>query len=171
MGALLESRTAFARGSLVQLVRGSLIVHALVAWAEEDRLGLKFSGMVDVQQWRMTPNNAEQQRIDDIVRLVKAGAVPLPIPAPSCDDAADAEAPAADLQRAFQLLERMGDRLANDAIIVALYSAELQNLDIAMQVIDAVGSLLSSNSDLATDATKFASLRRSADQALNRAAA
>ena len=77
-GALLESRTVVTAGVLVQLVRGSLIVHGLVAWAEDGRYGLNFSGSVDVQQWRATPMNAEQQRIDEVVRLVKAGAVPLP---------------------------------------------------------------------------------------------
>jgi hypothetical protein len=170
-GALLESRTVVAGGSLVQLVRGSLIVHGLVAWTENEKLGLKFSGSVDVQQWRMTPNNAEQQRIDDIVRLVKAGAVPLPISAPSHAVPTDEEGPSADLQRASRLLANLGDRLANDAIVVALYSAELQNLDIAIQVIDAVKSLLGSESDVAAEPTKFDGLRRSADQALSRAAA
>ena len=65
----------------------------------------------------------------------------------------------------------LGDRLAKDAIVVALYPAELQNLDIAMQVIAAVGSIVSGESGVATGARKFGSLRISADQALGRAAA
>ena len=169
-GALLESRTMLTAGVLVQLVRGSLIVHGLVAWAEDGRYGLKFSGSVDVQQWRATPMNAEQQRVDDVVRLVKAGAVPLPINAPSPDRPDDANELSADLQRASALIGKLADRLAKDSIVVALYATELQNLDIAIQIIAAVEGILIGKTDLGTGTAKFASLRKSADQALIAAA-
>jgi len=168
-GALLESRTMLTAGVLVQLVRGSLIVHGLVAWAEDGRYGLKFSGSVDVQQWRATPMNAEQQRVDDVVRLVKAGAVPLPIEAPS-SDRPDAIELSTDLQRASGLIGKLADRLAKDSVVVALYATELQNLDIAIQVIAAVEGMLSGKTDLGTGAAKFASLRKSVNQALIAAA-
>ena len=169
-GALVESATAFAPGGLVQLVRGSLIVHGLVAWTASGKMGLRFSGSIDVMLWRKTVSNAEQQRVDDIVRLVKAGAVPLPLNAPSGDLSPDGDGPSTDLQRASALISLFGDRLAADAIAVACYSTELQNLDIAIQIIEAVGSLLESHDGLAIDSMKFASLRKSADQALSRAA-
>ena len=171
-GALLESSTGLALGTLVQLVRGSLIVHGLVAWIDGDRCGLKFSGSIDVQQWRMTPTNGEQQRVDEIVRLVKAGAVPLRVSALSCDPqtALDDSGLSADLVRASELLGKLGDRLAKDAIVVAQYSIELQNLDIAMQVVAAVEAILSGKSDVVADRTKILSLRRSANQALSTAA-
>jgi hypothetical protein len=165
-GALLDSAAIFAAGTLVQLVRGSLIVHGLIAWAQNGRYGLKFSGSIDVHQWRMAPANAEQQRIDDVVRLVKAGAVPLPVNLPPSDPPADVESLWEDLQRASDLLAKLGDRLGRDGIVVAQYPTELQNLDIAMQVIAAVGAILSGESDLATGAAKFVNLRKSADQAL-----
>jgi hypothetical protein len=168
-GALLESSATFEPGSLVQLVRGPLIVHALVAWTDDGKLGLNFSGSIDVEHWRKTVNNPEQQRVDDIVRLVKAGAIPLPIGAATCDKRLELGGPSPDLERASILLRRLGDRLARDCIVVASYPGELQNLDIAIQVIDAVACLLASRDDLSIDATKFASLRKSADQALSRA--
>jgi hypothetical protein len=167
-GALLDSPAVFTPGALVQLVRGSLIVHGLVAWATNGRYGLKFSGSIDVQQWRMAPANAEQQRIDDAVRLVKAGAVPLPVKLDSRDRPAAVESLWADLQRASNLLAKLGDRLARDGIVVAQYPTELQNLDIAMQVIAAVGAILSGQSDLASGAAKFVNLRKSADEAMLR---
>lgn len=170
-GALVESRGALATGTLVQLVRGPLIIHALVTWSENGRCGLKFSGSIDVRQWRATPINTEQQRVDELVKLVKAGAVPLPVNEASEDLPDGADGLSADLRRALELLENLGDRLAKDAIVVALYPAELQNLDIAMQVIAAVGSIVSGESGVATGARKFGSLRISADQALGRAAA
>ena len=170
-GALLESGASLSPGALVQLVRGSLIVHGLVAWAAEERCGLKFSGSIDVQQWRAGPANAEQQRIDDVVRLIKAGAVPLPTNVPTCDQAPSMEELSADLERAVALLGRLEDRLANDGIVVAQYPAELQNLDIATQVIAAVASALGGGSAWASGSAKFINLRKSADQALKAAAA
>src|SRR5579885_2200883 len=50
-GALVEGPLIPAPGSLVQLVRGQLIVHGLVAWSADARCGLKFSGTVEVQKW------------------------------------------------------------------------------------------------------------------------
>ncbi|HJP68489.1 MAG TPA: hypothetical protein VJ846_06270 [Sphingomicrobium sp.] len=170
-GALIEGWAIPAAGSLVQLVRGGLIVHGLVAWCTEGRGGLKFSGSVDVQQWRASPSNSEQQRVDEIVRLVKAGAVPLPVPPLSqtaepqdeCETSADLPA---DLGRASRLLETLGGALASDPDVVTRHGTALQNLDIAMQVIAAVEAILSGDSDLEIDATKLPGLRRSADQAL-----
>ena len=170
-GALLEGATIPAEGSLVQLVRGGLIVHGLVAWASDCRCGLKFSGSVDVQQWRASPSNSEQQRVDEIVRLVKAGAVPLPVPPLSqiAEPAQVRETSAdlsADLRRASKLLEVLGGVLASDPELVMQHGTALQNLDIAMQVISAVEAIIAGDSDLEIDATKLPGLRRSADQAL-----
>ena len=170
-GALLDAQTDLPSGALIQLVRGHLIAIGVVAWSSNGRYGLKFSGGIDVQRWRANPANTEQQRIDEIVRLVRAGAVPLPINTPFSDLPTDIEGLSDDLQRASDLLERLGDRLAKDGIVVAQYPAELQNLDIALQVIAAVGAILSGENDLATSAVKFINLRKSADQALGRAAA
>ena len=170
-GALIEGAAIPAEGSLVQLVRGALIVHGLVAWSREGQCGLKFSGCVDVQQWRASPSNSEQQRVDEIVRLVKAGAVPLPVPPLSKiaepQEVRDASSDlAADLGRASKLLENLGGVLASDLEIVTRHGTALQNLDIAMQVLAAVEAILAGDSDLEIDATKLPGLRRSADQAL-----
>lgn len=173
-GALVEGRLVPAPGSLVQLVRGELIVHGLVAWSADARCGLKFSGTVDVQEWRAAPRNCQQQRVDEIVRLVKAGAVPLPVRplvhgnhelAPG-DAGAD---PREDLQRASKLLEALGGALASDPEIVARHGTALQNLDIALQVIAAVEATISGNAGLEFDVTKMLGLRTSADQALQNA--
>lgn len=175
-GAMIEGAPFPSLGSLVQLVRGGLIVHALVAWATEDRCGLKFSGCVDVQQWRAGPTNGEQQRVDDIVRLVKAGAVPLPVPylaqpaEPSCSEVDEAAVICGDLKRAAALLASLGEALAGDPEIVGRHGSRLQNLDIAMQVIAGVEATLAGHNDSGNDAVKLAGLRRSADQALKQTA-
>jgi hypothetical protein len=170
-GVLIEGGVIPSVGSLVQLVRGGLIVHGLVAWSIEDRAGIKFSGTVDVQQWRAAPKNNEQQRVDDVVRLVKAGAVPLPVTplaySRATEDGPDSPADlSGDLRRALALLDGLGGVLAGDTDVVARHGVALQNLDIAMQVISAVEAIVTGQSDPEIDATKLSGLRRSASQAL-----
>lgn len=172
-GALVEAAVVPEGGALVQLVRGSLIVHGLVAWSVEGRCGVKFSGTVDVQQWRAAPNNDEQQRVDDVVKLVKAGAVPLPVrehgdPRWSENSFAPGEGIADDLRRVTELLDQLGDVLAGDPDVVIHHAIALQNLDISMQMIAAVDAILAGASESGDD-SKLAGLRRSADQALKRA--
>src|SRR4051812_26580730 len=56
-GALVESAVAPPVDTIVQLVRGGLIVRGVVAWSAAGRCGLNFSGCIDVQQWRVAPGN------------------------------------------------------------------------------------------------------------------
>lgn len=175
-GALVETSATPDSGALVQLVRGALIVHALVAWSSAGRCGLRFSGSIDVQQWRAMPANREQQRVDEVVRLVKAGAVPLPVPPlvqgdrrdPAQDSRADLSG---DLQRALVLLEKLGGVLAGDCDLVRRCGPALQNLDIAVQVIAAVQAMIIDRTAFDSDTAKLPALRRSADQALQQSSA
>ena len=160
-------------GAMIQLVRGTLIIHGLVIWCIGNRCGLRFSGSVDVQQWRACPNNVQQQRVDEVVRLVKAGAVPLPVPALG-EPGHRPQAPAAreevpqDLRRVAELLAQLGDELAANPEIILQHGTALQNLDIATQVVDAVRELMTGHDDPDHPLGKLAGLRRSADQALLR---
>lgn len=166
MGALIELSTPMAGMGVVQLVRGSLIVFAVVIWAEGNRCGLKFSGAVDVQRWRLAPANGEQQRVDEIVHLVKSGAIlPAAMPARLTETKEDRPL-SADLRLAAELLSNLGERLGGDDAVILSHGTELQNLDIALQMIGAVEAMLSGQSDLVSDTSKIISLRRSADQAL-----
>jgi hypothetical protein len=172
-GAQLECVMLPDVGALVQLIRGALIVHALVVWSAEGRCGLKFSGRADVAAWRTVPVNTEQQRVDEVIRLVKAGAVPLPVP-PLGEFAQNHERHDAglqvtdDLRRACALLDELATVLAGDRELVERHGSALQNLDIAMQVIAAVSAISAGETGLNADASKVLALRRSADQALLR---
>jgi hypothetical protein len=170
-GALVEGPIIPPATTPVQLVRGGLIAHGQVAWSVDGRCGLKFSSSVDVQQWRATPTNSEQKRVDEVVRLVKAGAVPLPVP-PIVRTGSPGEVKdtggelAADLSRASELLNNLGGALALDREVVARHGTALQKLDIAMQMIAAVEAILAGRSDPASDAAKLLGLRTSVTQAL-----
>lgn len=172
-GALLEGVAVPSPGTLVQLVRGGLIVHGLVIWTSDGRCGLKFSGSIDVQNWRAGLAHAEQQRVDEVVKLVKAGAVPLPVPPlghlPQRNDPEESAARLSDdLRIVSALLDKLGEELASDMEIVTGHGPALQNLDIAMQVISAVATMMDSDGELDLEMIKLAALRRSADQALQR---
>lgn len=168
--ALLEGGPIPSPGTLVQLVRGDLIVHGLVAWSAESQFALKFSGSVDVQQWLAAPGNAHQQWVDEVVSLVKAGAVPLPVPGLGVPDEGGTPMSAADLAsdlgRASELIGNLGDILAGDVEILTRHGDALQNLDIAKQVIVAVQMSLATHSTDPAEAARLAGLRRSAEQAL-----
>lgn len=171
-GALVEGASTPSSGSLVQLVRGGLIVHGLIAWSSEGRCGIKFSGSVDVHKWRAAPTSSEQQRVDEAVRLIKAGAVPLPVP-PSAQASERADANGvgvdmpADLRRVSRLLEDLGASLSIDDHVIARHCIALQNLDIATQMLAALTGVISGEVDLEIEPTKLIGLRRSADQALS----
>lgn len=173
-GALVEGGAVPSAGTVVQLVRGDLIVQCVVAWCANGRCGMKFSGSIDVQKWCAAPVNVEQQRADEIVALVKAGAVPLPVPALRSSDGCDEGSTAApqlsrDLERVSGLLDSLGDALTGDPDLVSRYGTELQNLDIAVQVIATLQAALSGDGELRDGGGKLANLRRSADQVLQRA--
>jgi len=170
-GALLVGTGLPESGALAQLVRGSLIVHGLVSGSGEGCCELHFSGSVDVAQWRASPVNGQQQRVDDIVRLVKAGAVPLPVPALGAAPAAAERTPPADeaakdLERVSALLVQLGDALAADEEVILAHGTALQNLDIAVQVVIALTERLRGEVGGEAALAKLAGLRRSADQAL-----
>lgn len=172
-GAMIEGSSLPDAGAMIQLVRGTLIVHGLVMWCSGNRCGLQFSGSVDVQQWRTCSTNVQQQRVDEVVRLVKAGAVPLPVPAlgepaqqPKFPGAS--EAVPHDLRRVSELLAQLGDELAANPEVILQHGTALQNLDIATQVVDAVRELITGHDDPDETLGRLAGLRRSADQALLR---
>lgn len=169
-GALVEGGPVPLPGTLVQLVRGELIVHGLVAWSAETRFELKFSGSVDVQQWLAGPGNCHQQWVDEVVSLVKAGAVPLPVPGFGVPEEGEKPVSAADLAgdlgRASELIGRLGEILVGDMDVVMRHGDALQNLDIAKQVIVAVQMCLANQAPGPADAARLAGLRRSAQQAL-----
>ena len=172
-GALVEAASVPPAGAAVRLLRGSLVVPASVAWSAERRCGLRFSSIVSVRDWLAPPANAEQQRVDDLVRVVKAGAVPFA----AHRSAGPAARPGAgallarleeDLLRATQLIEAVSEDLVCDEAALARHGQRLMDLDIAVQTISAVAGILTGGGDETAALSRLENLRTSSAQALRR---
>jgi hypothetical protein len=164
-GAQIETSLLPDVGSAVTLVRGCLSVHGHVAWCSERRCGLHFSSQISVKDWMTNTVNGEQQRVDHVVAMVKAGAVPI---APAASrNAGHPESVADDLRRVSQLLENLSDALASDPAVIAQHGLVLQNFDIAMQTLTALAEATQSGGPVdAATIVRLDELRASCREAL-----
>ena len=153
-GAQIESAVLPDIGSAITLIRGHLSVQGRVTWCVERRCGLQFNARISVQDWMANPVNREQRRVDHIVTAVKAGTIPRAAPANQKSKARPEVAE--DLRSVAQLLENLGDTLAGDPALVAEHGIALQNLDIAMQTLNALAETM--RSDASADAASVARL-------------
>lgn len=135
-GAQIEISVPLEVGSGVTLVRGSLRVLCRVTWCVGRRCGLQFTSPISVSDWMANSLNQQQQRVDQVVALAKAGAIPVEVSAKriGVTSALTAE----DLRRVSRLLENLGDALASDPMTVEKHGIQLQNLDIASQSLAAL---------------------------------
>jgi hypothetical protein len=166
-GALVEGAAVPSAGSTIQLVRGALAVPGAVVWSNEGRCGLRFASLVAVREWLAPPSNREQQRVDDIFRVIKAGAIPLPIGAASHDAATPSEL-ATDLRAVSKLLESHCEQVLGDPGAVACHGDRLQDLDIVLQTIATVADILVGDADDHSTGSRLQNLRASWQQALAR---
>jgi hypothetical protein len=166
-GALVEGAAMPDGGSSVRLIRGSLMIPAEVVWSAAGRCGLRFGGVVSVKEWLAPPSNREQKRVDSTVRVIKAGAIPLPVGAEPHDASSPLEL-FLDLRGASKLLEGHCEELLSDPQALLRYGDKLQNLDIVLQTIGAVADMLAGQGDEQSIVSRLQNLRVSARQALER---
>jgi hypothetical protein len=167
-GALIEGAFELADDETVHLVRGALSSEAQVVWCSGGRAGVDFAREVEVKRWLAPPTNAEQQRVDALVRLVQAGAVPLPVPElePPAGAAVEQSVQhAEDLNGVRTMLGTLSDALADHPRIIAEHAGAVQSLDIAMQVLAAIADELRDGGG-GEPTAKLCSLRRSMMEAL-----
>lgn len=146
-GAMIESPLAPPPGTNVHLIRGSL--QGTVVWNADNRCGLSFSSDLSVKEWLAPPAKAEQQRVDDIVALIRAGAAPAESPGIASASAAprSEEELVDDLGDVVRLMQDLEDDLASSSDTLSRHAVKLQNLDIAMQMIRAIAHELTSECD------------------------
>jgi len=140
-GAMIECAPAAApaAGTQVELIRGRLRAEGTIAWSSSKRCGVRFASELSVKAWLAAPTRAEQQRVDDVVSMVKAGTVP---DGRSAAAESTASAPPAsaqqlvdDLEVVCRLLGELEEDLASSEETLARHGPNLQNLDLAMQML------------------------------------
>ncbi len=138
-GALVETPAVPAVGSTVRLVRGALGVEGTVAWAVNGRCGIRFKSLVSAGEWMSPAPNKEQNRVDQTVALLRAGALPMS-GARQRQDRTSSQVPmaeqlAAELREVIRLLDQIGNELTDDEHVVQKYGRQLQSLDLVEQSI------------------------------------
>lgn len=166
-GAMIETPVTPAPGAKVALMRGALVAHGMIVWSSSNRCGVRFSSEVSVKDWLAAPNKKQQQRVDDMVALVKAGG------SESHSEDTDLRGPRSqeqlvdDLGAVVSLLQNLEDDLAGSDETLARHAVKLQNLDIAMQMLRAVAcELTPSRSEGSMRVASLEDLRASSSQAL-----
>lgn len=137
-GAMIETPVIPVIGSDVQLVRGSLSALGKVIWSSGERCGLRFDREIVIKQWLAPPSKVHQQRVDEIVSLVKAGAIPSTLSGHDKVESSGGSELIDGLKDVVKLLEDLEDDLSSSQESLARHGPKLQNLDIAMQMIRSV---------------------------------
>jgi hypothetical protein len=134
-GALIEASLVPDPGAEVILKRGGLRISGQIAWKVERKAGIVFSAGVNVADWMSRPVGAHQEKVDDIVSSLRAGAHP--------DSAVDATNMSRDTSIVAELaalradLVQLGNGLASDTSLIAAHP-EIQMIDVALQRVDRV---------------------------------
>ncbi len=170
-GAMVETPLMPVRGANVELMRGPLVARGTVIWSSTTRCGLRFSSEVSVKDWLAAPTAVHQQRVDEMVALVKAGANSQPASVAAYQDAAvearSHEQLVDDLGAVVRLMQDLEDDLASSIETLERHGMKLQNLDIAMQMLRAVSSEITPESSKEpVSLAKLADLRVACAKAL-----
>lgn len=165
---MIESQVIPAIGATIELARGSLVARGVVMWTSHQRCGLKFSYSVSVKDWLAAPSALEQQRVDQLVALVKAGSVPAML-RPELDSidkgARPSDSLGGDLELALEIIQKLGEELAASDDTLARHGDKLQYLDIAMQMLRVVTRELKPGSSGREDVASLESLRTACTRA------
>jgi hypothetical protein len=149
-GAALEGDVLPGAGAAIILRRLDLAVPGVVVWTSRDRCGVHFDAPTNVTEWITGRRGAtgplpDQTRVDLIQAAVKSGSTILS--APPVVSAADAGAEidarlAAELGFVRDLLERLGDALTDEPVLLTRHATALQSFDLAGQILGHVASVL-----------------------------
>lgn len=167
-GAMIESPITPPVGTAIRLMRGELIAQGVVIWSLTNRCGVLFSSKISIKEWLAAPSKAQQQRVDDMVALVKAGGS-------SGHGEAIADGPRShaqlvdDLAQIVKLMQGLEDELSSSTATLERHGSKLQNIDIAMQMLRAVAAELDTTGSGAPQSkAKLRDLRVSCAEALGK---
>jgi hypothetical protein len=136
-GALIDASVIPEPGNLVMLKRGRLQVAGQIAWAAPGQAGLAFSASVCVADWMASRSSQHQGRIDDIVSGYRSARDAVSTHPGSSSRTFGPARVEAELNMLRDDLERLGNGLASDVVLVATHP-EIQLLDISIQRIERI---------------------------------
>jgi hypothetical protein len=143
-GALVEAARPLEANMDVELARGELACTGTIAWARSGRCGIHFDMPIDLNAWLPTDTHSVgQHRVDEMQASVKAGTGMAPIGDSQTGGSRNGIGArvAVELGYVSRLLEAVGDELATDQM-AARHGAQLQNLDIAVQLLGHLANVL-----------------------------
>jgi hypothetical protein len=166
-GAMFESPVTPVVGAKVDLIRGALVARGTVIWSCASKCGVRFCSEVSVKDWLAAPTKVQQQRVDEMVALVKAGRTDPPADNESSHEPRSYDQLIDDLAAVVGLMQDLEDDLAASDATLERHGLKLQNLDIAMQMLRAVASELKPNgTESPISMARLADLRVACAQAL-----
>lgn len=131
-GARIEAPLPPLVGVAVTLQRGSDMIGGKVVWVAGKACGLAFDQRISVPAWIETVRTvpAGQQSVERRVTAIRADYQPVPGAEPE-----QRKGPTGDLALLARLIDHLGDRLGEDAQLVAAHGQALQALDLAGQLL------------------------------------
>jgi len=146
-GARIEGLALPAIGKTAHISRGSLQTIGTIVWRAGKAGGMHFDDPLALDEWLPTRAARDQLLVDAMVEDVRLGnpqpppKMPEPIAVEPLHDLLPTRL-AEELAFVSRLLERLGDQLCVDPLLVVRHADKLQNLDRATQILGHVAALL-----------------------------
>ena len=148
-GAMIDGAALPEVGTALVLRRLEVEIGATTVWRASGRCGIRFDGNVSVEEWVAgvcQPSfGTGQARVDAIQAAIRSGAQLPPesqANSPPVDLAALENRIAEEIAYARRLLDRVGDELTDDPVILQRHGRSLQTFDEACQILDHLGRIL-----------------------------
>lgn len=147
-GARIETSEPTSVGQAVELSRGRLKASGTVAWAKAGECGLHFDSPITIHHWLpRSAASSSQQRVDAVVARIRAGET---LDEDGLSTRVEWESDLAgriseELNYVGRLLDGLGDALVDDPYVATRHSTKLQTLDIAIQILGHLGTLLNAS--------------------------
>lgn len=127
-GAQVEAENLPPRGTVVEVRRGGVSIVGTLMWRREGKAGVAFHNLADVANWM--PRQGSQAAVDRSFQVFKKAPTAKPEPDPRT-----ATILPDDIEVVARMLDDLGETLSGDAGVLYQYSAKLQALNVAAQML------------------------------------
>ena len=138
-GALVEGAKLPATGVAAILQRGGISADCAIVWQVGGRGGLHFTTPIDLSDWVPGASGDGQASVDR-----PATATPIPDASPDIDPGL-LRRTADELAFVSRRLDALGSDLTNDVHVVMRHATSLQELDISMQILGHLATMLAAD--------------------------